>query len=201
MCFKALFMNSKHHDDLAHIRLMMERSSRFISLSGMSGILAGVLALIATYAAWYFIENTSSGDQLFVQLAATAVITLILALFFGVYLTVRKSRKDNVSIANTLTKRLILSLAIPLLAGAVFTIALCYHGYFGMVAPALLVFYGLSLINASKFTVTDIEYLGYCEVALGCMALFFMGNGLIFWAIGFGLLHIIYGTVMHKKYH
>ncbi|MEO9210211.1 MAG: hypothetical protein ABI208_03885, partial [Ginsengibacter sp.] len=111
------------------------------------------------------------------------------------------SKKNKIAIWNSLTKRLLISLAAPLLAGGVFCLALIYYGQFGLVAPATLIFYGLALINASKYTLNDIGYLGYCELTIGLIAVFFIGLGLIFWAVGFGLLHIIYGFMMHKKYH
>ena len=94
-----------------------------------------------------------------------------------------------------------MSLLIPLIAGGIFCLALFYHNYLGFIVPSMLIFYGLALMNASKYTFNDVEYLGYCELVLGLTALFLVGYGLIFWAIGFGLLHIIYGFVMQKKYH
>lgn len=203
-------MIDKHQDDLEHIRFMMERSSRFISLSGISGIIAGIIALIASGFAYYFMsksgiadfaDNRSYGSLLLSRLMTTGMLALIGALFFGIFFTVRKSRKNKIQIWNSLTKRLLISLVIPLVAGGVFCIALIYHSLIGLVAPATLIFYGLALINASKYTLNDIEYLGYCQLALGSVALFFIGHGLVFWAIGFGLLHIIYGFLMHKKYH
>lgn len=204
-------MNDKHHEDLEHIRSMMERSSRFISLSGISGIIAGVIALIAAFLAYYFIKN-SGGDyfgnkhinlssSLLTKLIITCIATLIIALFFGVYFTVKKSKRNKVNIWNSLSKRLLISLFIPLAAGGIFCLALFYHNHLGFIAPSMLIFYGLALMNASKYTFNDVEYLGYCELALGLIALFLVGYGLIFWAIGFGLLHIIYGFMMQKKYH
>jgi hypothetical protein len=204
-------MIDKPQQDLEHIRFMMERSSRFISLSGISGIIAGIIALIASFVAYYFI-NTNGVDYfgnkhiyfdspLVTKLVVTAVLTLIAALFFGIYFTVRKSNNHNLKIWNTVTKRLLINLCIPLASGGIFCIALFYHHHFGFIAPAMLIFYGLALVNASKYTFNDVGYLGYCELILGLIALFLTGFGLIFWAIGFGLLHIIYGFTMQRKYH
>jgi uncharacterized membrane protein HdeD (DUF308 family) len=65
---------------------------------------------------------------------------------------------------------------------------------------ATLVFYGLALINASKYTVRDVFYLGICEIVLGVLSMFLTGFTLLFWALGFGILHILYGTIMYFKY-
>ena len=67
-------------------------------------------------------------------------------------------------------------------------------------APASLIFYGISLVNASKYTLTDIRYLGVMEIILGLINTQFIDYGLYFWATGFGLLHIIYGAMMWWKY-
>ncbi len=201
----------KYKEDLAHIHAMMERSSRFISLSGISGVFAGLIALAAAAVAYYLFESSGisyfSGQRsiyplpLVKALILTALFALAAALFCAIYFTVRKSRKKHIAIWTHLTRRLLINLFIPLLAGGLFCLALLLYGLFGFIAPTMLVFYGLALINAGKFTFDDIIYLGYCELALGIVAMFLIGYGLLFWAIGFGVLHIIYGLLMYKKYH
>jgi hypothetical protein len=203
-------MTKKHQEDLLHIRSMMERSSMFISLSGLSGVFAGISAIVGAGFAInildnnginYFDDNQIVLDQnIIFQLLGIAVLVLISAISFGIFFTVRKSMKNNLPIWTTATKNMLLNLAIPLLVGAVFCLALYLQRYFGLIAPATLLFYGLALINAEKYTLTDIKYLGYCELILGCISLFYIGMGLVFWVIGFGLLHIVYGLIMYKKH-
>jgi hypothetical protein len=64
----------------------------------------------------------------------------------------------------------------------------------------MLIFYGLALINASKYTYNDIRYLGISELLIGLCSTLFLGYGLFFWAAGFGLAHIVYGALMYFKY-
>ena len=116
------------------------------------------------------------------------------------FFTTHKARRKGQAIWGPLTRRLLFNLALPLLAGGIFCLALFYHGQVGLIAPATLVFYGLALVNASKYTLDDIRHLGIAEIALGLAALFLLGNGLEFWAIGFGVLHILYGTLLYFKY-
>lgn len=204
-------MDKKYQEDIAHIHSMMERSSRFISLSGLSGIGAGLVALIASGLAYYWLQaqdlsrlgNQGMADapHLINKLILTGLLALIAALSCGIFFTLRKSRKQQQPVWNSLTRRLLLNLALPLAAGGLFCMALMAHHHFVFVAPATLVFYGLALINAGKYTFKDIEYLGIGELILGLAGMFFTGYGLLFWATGFGLLHIIYGTLMHRKYH
>lgn len=203
-------MNQKHQEDLSHIRSMMERSSRFISLSGLSGVFAGLSALIGGLYAYqlfkangieYFDKNNKVYSiDLLLELFFIAIIVLFSALSFGIFFTIRKSRKYNLPIWTTATKKMLLNLAIPLMLGGVFCLALLVHQIYVLIAPATLLFYGLALINAEKYTFSDIKYLGFCELILGCISLFYVGYGLVFWIIGFGILHILYGLIMFKKY-
>lgn len=203
-------MSQKHQEDLLHIRSMMERSSRFISLSGLSGVFAGITALVGGAYAFkilkdngihYFDGQTKQFSlDLILQLSIVAVLILFVALFFGVWFTVRKSRKNNLVIWTSTTKKLLSSLMMPLLTGGFVCIALIYQNLFVLVAPLTLVFYGLALINAEKYTFSDIKYLGLSEVVLGILALFFLGSGFVFWMLGFGIMHIFYGLFLFKKY-
>ncbi len=208
--------NQKHLDTLGEIRNMMERSSRFISLSGLSGVMAGIFALAGAAMVYlyldlqpfeskrpYYIEAANAtkwGMNYVIFFLLDGILVLIGALTFGMFFTIRKARKKGQQIWDSLTKRLLLNLAIPLVTGGVFCFGMMYHGIVGFIAPATLIFYGLALINASKYTLNDIRYLGYCEIILGLIALFNIGFGLEFWSIGFGILHILYGTFMYLKY-
>jgi hypothetical protein len=188
-------MNQKHQEDLAHIRSMMERSSRCISLSGLSGVFAGLSALIGGLYVWqllklngieYFDDQyISFSANLIYQLLVTALVILFFALTFGVFFTVRKSRKYDLPIWTSATKKLLFNLTVPLFAGGVFCLALIYHQIYGLVAPATLIFYGLAVINAEKYTFSDVKYLGFSELILGLISLFYIGYGLIFWIISY----------------
>ena len=204
-------MESKnYHEDLSHIRSMMERSSRFISLSGLSGVFAGLAAIagaIYVYFAFqregidYFAgQRNIFSASLVNELIVTGTVILLVAILSGYFFTASKSRKKGLKIWDATTKRLLITFAVPLLAGGVFCLALLYHHLFVFIAPATLIFYGLALVSAERYTLPDVKYLGYCQIALGLLSLFFLGWGLVTWTIGFGVLHVIYGLIMHKKY-
>ncbi|WP_443939609.1 hypothetical protein [Pedobacter sp. MW01-1-1] len=197
---------------LKDIRQLMDRSSRFISLSGLSGVFAGIVALIGAYMANIKInsylhqkgyENGYNGViDLEISLIKLAFGILFVALAGGVLFTYRKSKKNKLPIWDKTSRAMLFNLAIPLVAGGLFIIALLIRleGIYSIIAPSCLIFYGLALINASKYTYSDIRYLGLCELVLGLICLFFPGYGLIFWATGFGILHILYGLLMYFKY-
>ncbi len=189
----------------------MERSSQFLSLSGLSGVGAGFVALLCVWIVFsvlnqydidYFDGKPNNySSEVIIKLLLVSLITIVLTLVVVVFFTVRKLKNKNLPIYNTSTKKFLIALTIPLIAGGVFCLALTANLQFYMVAPSMLLFYGLSLINASKYTHTEIYWLGICQIGLGLVAAFFVGYGLIFWAIGFGLLHILYGIIIHQKYN
>lgn len=201
-------MNQKISDDLAHIRSMMERSSRFLSLSGLSGVGAGIVGFVAGVLAIAILKKYQIdldtdyvfNEKLVFELFVLGASALLLAIFCGCYFTVRKSKKLGLQIWTATTKKILVQLAIPLAVGGMFVLALLQYNLYGLIAGTTLIFYGLALVNAEKYTYSDIKYLGFLEIILGCLSLFFIGKGLIFWTIGFGVLHIVYGIILYRKY-
>ncbi|MEK7226126.1 MAG: hypothetical protein AAB221_10615 [Bacteroidota bacterium] len=199
-------------EEIKDIRRIMERSSRFISLSGLSGVAAGTCALAGAwiggnmldkYYGSYNSQGFFSGDdfaRLKIKLVGLAIAVFAAAFISSFYLTWRRARKQGLPLWDHTSRRLAWNMTIPLLAGAGFVLAMLKYDEWRFVAPACLIFYGLALVNASKYTLTDIRYLGYCEIILGLANMFFIGYGLYFWAAGFGVLHIIYGAAMWWKY-
>ncbi|SDE60560.1 hypothetical protein [Cellulophaga baltica] len=204
-------MESKNYlDDLHEIKNLMNKSSRFISLSGLSGILAGVYSLIGAYFAHKIItdiQNTSTYSQrLFLsigapeQLMVIALIVMIASIVTGIVLTRKKSKKSGEKIWNRTSKRLLFNFMVPLITGGLFCFILLQNQTMGLIAPATLIFYGLACLNASKYTLGDVRYLGLANITIGLIATQYIGYGLYFWALGFGFLHILYGIVMYYKY-
>ncbi len=199
------------YSELSSIRNLMERSSKFISLSGLSGIMAGIYALIGAFAGYRIVYGDNAGlryrdsyvteSEVLWQLFFIALVVLILSLITGLWLTIRQARKKGENFWNPVSKRLLINMAVPLFTGGFFILILLLRGYYGIVAPACLIFYGLALISGSHYTFSDVKWLGFCEIVLGLLAALLPGYGIVFWVIGFGLLHILYGSVMHFKYN
>ncbi|HET6993160.1 MAG TPA: hypothetical protein VFJ43_17630 [Bacteroidia bacterium] len=195
---------------LSEMRDLMNRSSRFLSLSGLSGICAGVFALVGAAAAWNYLFSTEIMEyrtiefmdlrSFYIFFFSDAGAVLVLSLLTGWFFSSRKAKKAGVPFWDATAWRMLANLFIPLATGGLFCFALLWYGDIGLIAPATLIFYGLALLNASKYTVNDIRYLGMSEIALGLISTMFIAHGLIFWAIGFGVLHIVYGIVLYYKY-
>ena len=191
---------------------MMQRSNRFLSLSGFSGIAAGLCALLGAYFAYdwiaeYYVRYQKEGfsgaafQQLKWNLVLLAVGVLVAALISAFYFTWRRASRANTPLWDRATRMLIGSMLVPLVTGGLLIgILLLQWNEWRLVVPLSLVFYGLALVNCSKYTLSDIRYLGFCEIILGLISTQATGNGLYFWAIGFGVLHILYGAIMWWKY-
>jgi phosphatidylglycerophosphatase A len=221
--FKVLFMNSQDPslETLQDIKKMMNQSSRFISLSGLSGVSAGITALVGAWFANDAIQKASSTSQgniaeikpydevagadlldnfLGSSLFLIAALTLIIAIILAVGFTYFRSTKQGIPVWGNAARRLVWNLALPLFFGGIFLLKLIEAGVYGLIAPGCLIFYGLALVNASKYTLGDIRFLGYAMLILGLINCWLPGYGLYFWATGFGILHIVYGMIMWNKY-
>ena len=198
--------DNSHLQQLAEIRSMMEKSSRFISLSGMSGVMAGIYAIGgAAYVHFnmdhrdrYSRVELSNPELLHYILVALAVVGL--SLITGFFLTQRRAKSQGQKLIDRVAFRMLVNLSIPMMTGALFAIVLLVRGNYELIAPVLLMFYGLGLINGSKYTLDDIRMLGILEVMLGISCAILPEMGLIFWTLGFGFLHILYGLRMWFKY-
>ncbi|WP_298239176.1 hypothetical protein [uncultured Algibacter sp.] len=199
-------MESKDYlKDISEIKDLMNKSSRFISLSGLSGILAGIYALIGAAIAYWLVMNYSYGVlTLDGQVFRLCLLTLFLVAFFsvttGIFLTTRKAKKHDAKIWDATSKRLVLNFLIPLIAGGAYILIILSQGKYGQSGGLMLIFYGLALVNASKYSIGDIRYLGYIQIILGLIGAWKPGYGFWLWVIGFGIMHIVYGTWMHFKY-
>ena len=213
-------------NELASIRSIMERSSKFISLSGLSGILAGIYALIGAGVAYKVIDDDSEyallhkfpdvltgehqfgplhvnlGDysNLILKLVLIAVVVLVASLATAIVLSTRQAKLKNVPMWGAISQSLLFHMAVPLLAGGALILVFIFHHHYGFISAVCLIFYGIALVSASNFTFADVKYLGLLEIGIGLIAACLPGHGLLFWALGFGVLHIIYGARIYLKY-
>lgn len=191
----------KNLEDLRHIRSMMERSTKFLSVSGLAGIGAGIVALIAAYLANEILwERISVSGVMLYDLVVLAILTVIIAASCGLYFSISKAKKNNSKFWTAVSVQILKDFAVPMISGGLLCIAMIYHGSALFIPATMLIFYGLALISAGARTYRDVKMLGACEIILGLLAAIFIRNGLIFWAIGFGALHIIYGAIMYWRY-
>lgn len=201
-------------DDIQAIREIMERSSKFMLLNSWAGFFAGACALIGAAVAWFVILDSgrihydeflctvggSPINSVSLGLGIVALIVLFLAGIAAIYFSYRKAVKADQNFWTSSTKRVLAHLLIPIVSGGIFVLILISRNNIDLTASAMLVFYGLALVNAGKFTSGEIHYLGLTEIVLGLLAGLFASWGILFWVLGFGLMHLIYGSVMYYRH-
>lgn len=190
--------------DIAEIRSMMERSTRFLSLSGWAGIMAGLYALAGAWIAYSFlnfhpVEVYQSVPEL-TNVILLAVFILLLSIFTAILFSCKKATANGENLWNSTTRRLLVNMAIPLVTGGVLILILISKELIGLIAPFTLIFYGLSLVSAGNFTLNEVKSMGIIQIVLGLLNVWHLEAGLLFWAAGFGLVHIVYGIYMHIRY-
>ncbi|MFH6602146.1 hypothetical protein ACEZ3G_01560 [Maribacter algicola] len=196
--------SKKYLEDLTHIKDMMRRSSRFLSLSGLSGILAGLYAMAGATIAYIFLfppkgEYLTLHSWNFKLSVALLLVIALLSMLTAYLLTTKKARKNNEKIWDETTKRLLFHFLVPLITGGLYILIKLNSQHYGLTASLMLIFYGLALLNASKYTLGNVQYLGVAEIILGLVCAVFPGYGFWFWVVGFGVLHIVYGSLIYCR--
>lgn len=195
--------NEEALNTLKDIRKMMEKSSRFLSFNGTSAIVIGIYACLAAVVAYGILGEDTSFPMLQVNtpaklrlLVGFAALLIAVCLLTAVIMCRNKARREHQSLQfDHITKRLLGNFFLPLVAGGIFCISLLWQQHYGLTSSVMLIFYGIALINASHYTYSNIRYLGYAELVLGLADSFVEGYALLFWVVGFGLFHIIYGIL------
>ena len=197
--------------DIEEIRSLMEKSSKFISLSGLAGIFAGVFALMGSYIALTYLdfnpqslsvdpENNPFQQKQIFSVVQLALLVFLLAISFALFFTHRRAKRKDELLWTPTAKRLVINMAVPLFTGGILILLFISKGFIGFVAPFSLLFYGLALFTISKFTFDEVKILGLIEILLGLISVYKVSLGLLFWAIGFGVVHIVYGIYVYFKY-
>ncbi|MFS0490960.1 hypothetical protein [Leadbetterella byssophila] len=183
-------------DVLKDIRSIMERSTRFHALSGESGIWVGVLALLfSVYRVYRWGLKVDTADG-----AAEAVLLLILSVTAGYLWAKKRAMAVKQSLWSASSKAMIKALAVPLLVGGFLVISFMSLDLYGLVVPMFLIFYGLGLYAASTYTFKELQLVGILFLLLGMVSFWVPEYGVVFFGLGFGLLHIGYGFIIKSTY-
>ncbi|MBQ0736064.1 hypothetical protein [Aquimarina celericrescens] len=191
--------------DITEIKDMMNKSSRFFSLSGLSGIMAGIYALIGAAIAYYLVSISGRDylildGRIFNYILLDLVAVALLSIITAIILSTRKAKKNNETLWNGTSKRLLIAFLIPLITGGIYITIKIFSSHYGLTGSLMLIFYGLALVNASKYTIGNVKYLGYVEIVLGLICAVYPGYGFWFWVLGFGVMHILYGSLIYLKH-
>jgi len=189
-------------NDINETKDLMNKSSRFFSLSGLSGIMAGVYALIGAAIAYYLVSISGRkylilDGKIFNYILLDLTVVALLSIVTAIILSTRKAKKNNETLWNLTSKRLLIAFLTPLVTGGIYITIKIFSNHYGLTGSLMLIFYGLALVNASKYTIGNVKYLGYIEIVLGLICAIYPGYGFWFWVLGFGVMHIVYGSLIY----
>ncbi|MGD0695904.1 MAG: hypothetical protein ABSB82_13720 [Terriglobia bacterium] len=180
-------------EDLRFIRETMERSASFTAIPGWGGVVIGATALLTSFIAS---RQTRLRDWLL-----TWFVEGLIALVIAGWATNRKARAVNIPLFSGPGRKFAISLAPPLLAGALLTVVLYRSGMFGILPAMWLLLYGAGVVTGGAFSVKVVPVMGMCFMLVGAVALFSPAEwGNAFLAVGFGGLHVLFGIVIARRY-
>ena len=191
--------------DISEIKNMMNKSSRFNSLSGISGIATGIYAIIGSLIGYQYVTKNnieiSNLDRFhFSLLFADLVLIIFLSLITSLIITRRKVKVDGISSGSILTKKMLSNFLIILIPSTIYVLILILNHDFVGAGSLMLFFYGASLINASHNTLEEIKTLGLIEIVLGILIILIPAFAFWIWLIGAGIIHVIFGLYMYFKH-
>lgn len=186
---------------LRDIKEMMEKSSRFTAISGWSIAVIGVLAMVCYFCVSSIYMKSINTPQAIRTAIIFAICLLVVSFSIVTLCSIRKAKRINRPFKLDKTiGQLLFNFSLPMLVGGLFSIAMIIQGHYGLTSSIMLLFYGLALVNCHHYTAPVLRFLGYGELLLGIIDCFLVDYGFLFWLLGFGILHILFGIFFIIKY-
>lgn len=180
-------------DNLRFIRETMERSTHFTAVPGYGGILMGVTAIVAAYIAH---QQIYLRDWLIVWLTEAGLAAAI-----GVLAMWQKSKIANTPLLSVPAKKFAFGFAPPLVCGVAITLGLWRFEHYEVMVPVWMLLYGAAVVTGGAFSVRVVPVMGWIFIALGSVAFALPASyGNILMGASFGLLHIVFGAIIGRRY-
>ena len=180
-------------EDLRFIRETMEHAASFTAVPGWGGVAMGFTAIGAA-----FIAPHPSNSRTWLVTWLTAALCAFAVGALGIYW---KARRVGTPILTRPGRQFLLSLFPPLMAGGVISYAIYARSLSHLLPTVWLLLYGVGVMSAGTFSVRVVPMMGLCFMLAGVAALFCpAGWGNAVMAAGFGGLHILFGTIIARRY-
>lgn len=190
---QAVNIGERAIDNLQFIRETMERSTHFTAVPGYGGMLMGATAVAAA-----FIANS---QILLRDSVITWLVEAGLAFAVGLLAMWQKSKIAGQSLVSAPAKKFAFGFAPPLIVGVVIVLGLSQNGYFYVLPPVCMLCYGAAVVCGGAFSVRVVPVMGWCFIALGAVSFALPTNyGSLMMGVSFGLLHIIFGAIIARRY-
>jgi hypothetical protein len=187
-------LHGRAMENLEFIRDTMERSTHFTAVPGYGGMLIGFTAIGAAY-----IAHTQA--PLIRDWVIVWLVEAVLAFCIGLFAMWQKSKLAGTTLNSVPAKKMILSFVPPMICGVIITLGLWRYGDFVSMIPVWLLLYGAAVVTGGSYSVRAVPIMGWCFIALGAIAFFLPANtGNLMMTLGFGLLHMVFGLVIARKY-
>lgn len=186
-------LHARAMDNLRFIRETMERAGSFTAVPGWGVVLIGFTATIAAVAAGSAVASS--------RWRSVWLSEAMIALVIGVASLRLKARRAEVKLTTGPGRKFTLSLAPPLVAGALLTYALSLAGLFGILPGLWLLLYGAGVVTGGAFSVRVVPIMGLAFMAIGTIALFLpVPWPAVLMGVGFGGIHIFFGAIIARRY-
>jgi hypothetical protein len=179
-------------DNLKYIRRTLERAGSFTAVPGKGGVAMGAVALLA---ARFTARQSTAGGWL-----AIWTLAAVFAMAIGIAGAALKSRRFHVPLFSGPGRKFIAGFAPALLAGAVLTLVFYRAGISGFLPGVWLLLYGAAVLSGGWASVRVVPVMGACFMFVGTVALLLPGWNDLLLPVGFGGLHLVFGTVIAVKY-
>lgn len=200
-------MNNKNYlEDISQIKNLMAESSKFLVFTtGLSGFFSGLFAILGMIYIYVLADgDVNDIEQLTVNYRSTVAVVLIIILALSTLVTViftrRNAKSQGQNPWNPIAKKMVFNFYTVGVLGAVYLLILFFQEKYDTIVELMLVFYGMALLNGSKYTFDQVKLLAYIQIALGLACSFFDSYDFWFWVAGFGLVNLIYGGIMYFGY-
>ena len=186
-------LHNRAMDNLQFIRETMERSAVFTSVPGYGGALMGATAIGAAIIAQ---NQPTVRNWLIVWL-----VEAVLAVSIGFFALWQKAKNSGESLVSVPAKKFALAFAPQIVAGVILTALFYYRGFFEFLPCVWLTLYGTAVVTGGAYSVKIVPAVGWVFVALGAVAVFAPADwGNLLMALGFGVLHIVFGLIVARRY-
>jgi len=206
--FQSTFkMNNKNYlEDISQIKNLMAESSKFLVFTtGLSGLFSGLFAIAGiTYI--YFLAEGKVNDiqELVTNYKSTIAIVLVVTLAFSTLitflLTKRNAKSNGQNPWNPIAKKMVFNFYSVGILGGIYVLILFFQEKYEFIVELMLIFYGMALLNGSKYTFDQVKFLAYIQIALGLICSLYPTHDFWFWIVGFGFVNLIYGGIMYFGY-
>jgi len=197
--------HQKHLENLSELKSILSKNTRFLSFSGLSGVIAGITALAGEYLFYnlYLATFSSSSNyadvrnladmKLFYSALLIALSIIGISVIVGVILARKKIRMQGSTVNRDLLKNTLIHILVPILVGGAICFVASFTDHFIYIPAFLLIFYGLGLFNGSRFSFDDLKIVGLVFMGLGLITYAYPNLSMWTWGLGFGVGHILYG--------